>query len=396
MPTVTLKEGHVQPVWTGHPWVFEQAVQRVEGGAAPGDEVTVVDPRGNLLGRGFYSPGSAIPVRLVVRDVATRIDAAFFRAAIERALARRKKLGLPSADTNAFRVVHAEGDDLPGLVIDLFDDVVVYQLGTIGMKRREGLVLEAIEQIFAPRAIVDRTSPNAAKAERFETAGGIVRGDARLDTLRFVERGLRWELPLAVGQKTGFYFDQRPLRDRVERLASGLRVLDAFSYVGTFSLAAARGGATEVEAVDQSALAIELGAECAARNGLGERIRWVRADARERLARAGREGGFDLVVCDPPKFAPTKSAKNAALGAYQKLAMAACRATKPGGWLVLCSCSGAVSMDDLVRALALGARDARMRATVVERFFQGADHPVPAAFPGGLYLKSVLALVEAL
>lgn len=395
MPIVTLKEGHVQPVWSGHPWVFQQAVQSIEGGASAGDEVTVKDPRGNVLGRGLYSPKSAIPVRLLTRDPDVRIDGAFFRNAITRALELRKRLGLPSPETNAFRVIHAEGDGLPGLVIDCFGDVVVYQLGTIGMKLREGLILEAIQQVLKPRAILDRTSPATAKMEGFEPQGGIVRGDVDLDALRFVERGLRYELPLSFGQKTGFYFDQRPLRDRIEKLAQGLRVLDVFSYVGSFSMAAARGGAREVEAVDQSATALEIGASCAALNGLGDRIRYVRSDARERLARAGREGGFDLVICDPPKFAPTKGAHKAALSGYQKLAAAACRATKPGGFLVLCSCSGAVGLDELTRALALGARDVRMRATVVERFFQGPDHPVPAAFPAGLYLKSVIALVEA-
>jgi len=395
MPIVTLKEGHVQPVWSGHPWVFQQAVQSVEGGATAGDEVTVKDPRGNFLGRGLYSPKSAIPVRILTRDPKVRIDGAFFRDAITRALELRKRLGLPSAETNAFRVVHAEGDGLPGLVIDCFGDVVVYQLGTIGMKLREGLILEAIQQVLKPRAILDRTSPATAKVENFEAPGGIVRGDVNIDALRFVERGLRYELPLSFGQKTGFYFDQRPLRARVEKLAKGLRVLDVFSYVGSFAMAAARGGAVDVEAVDQSATALEIGAACARLNGLDSRIRHVRSDAREHLARVGREGGFDLVICDPPKFAPTKGSHKAALGGYQKLAAAACRATKPGGFLVLCSCSGAVGLDELTRALALGARDVRMRATVIERFFQGADHPVPAAFSAGLYLKSVVAVIEA-
>lgn len=396
MPIVTLKEGHVQPVWAGHPWVFQQAVQRIEGGASAGDEVTVQDPRGNILGRGLYSPKSAIPVRLLTRDTDTPIDGAFFRARISRALELRQRLGLPSSDTDAYRLVHAEGDGLPGLVIDRFGDAIVYQLGTIGMKLREGLILEAIQQLLKPRAIIDRTSLNTAKTEGFEARGGIVRGDDRLEALRFVERGMRYELPIAFGQKTGFYFDQRPLRERIEKLSAGLRVLDAYSYIGSFAMAAARGGAREVESVDQSATALEIGASCARLNGVADRIKYIRADARDKLARAGREGGFDLVICDPPKFAPTKGARHAALGAYQKLAAAACRATKPGGWLVLCSCSGAVGLDDLTRALAIGSRDARMRATVVERYFQGADHPVPAAFPAGLYLKSVLALVEAI
>ncbi len=394
LPTVTLQPGHVQPVWAGHPWVYAQAIARVEGGAAPGDEVRVVDPRGQLLGRGFYSPGSAIPVRLLVHDATTKLDAAFFEQRLTRALERRCALGLPSAGDDAVRVVYAEGDLLPGIVVDKLGDVCVVQFATIGAKRREAELLDAVERVLAPRAIVDRTATNAASAEKFVAASGVVRGDVTVDALRFVDRGFRWELPLMLGQKTGFYLDQRPLRDRVEALAAGRRVLDAFTYTGAFALAAARGGATEVVAVDQSALAVEIGAACARANGFAERIAHTVSDAAKYMVQAGPQGGFDLVVCDPPKLAPSRGARSGALGAYQRLASAACRATRPGGLLVFCSCSGAVGLDALVRALALGARDANVRATVLERHFQGADHPVPAAFPEGLYLKGVIAAIE--
>jgi 23S rRNA (cytosine1962-C5)-methyltransferase len=396
MATVVLKAGHVQPVWAGHPWVYAQAVQRIEGGAVAGDEVAVTDPRGNYMGRGFYSPGSAIPVRLMARDRETPIDGALFRSRVRRAVERRRMLGLPSQETSAVRIVNAEGDDLPGLVVDIFGDVAVVQFGTIGMKRREQAILDALDEALAPRAIVDRTSSATARSERFTPGDGVVRGDTAFSALSFVERGLHYELPATLAQKTGFYLDQRPMRGRIEQLARGRRVLDAYSYVGAFAMAAARGGATEVVAIDESAIALEVGAECARKNGLIDRIRYARGDAREHLNAAGREGGVDLVLCDPPKFAPTKGARTGALGAYQKLAQAACRATKPGGLLLFSSCSAAVGLDALTRALALGAREVNVRATVLERFFQGFDHPVVAAFPEGLYLKSVLALVESL
>lgn len=399
MPIVTLKPGHVRPVWSGHPWVFAQAIARIEGGAVAGDEVTVVDPHGTVLGRGLYTPRSAIPVRLFTHDD-TPIDAALFRRRIERAIAFRRDLGLPSAvpghETDAYRLIHAEGDDLPSLTVDVFGDVVVVQLNTIGVKKREGIVFDAIQAALGPRAILDRTPPALAKLEGFEPSSGVVRGDPSVSSLRFTERGLRYEVPFALGHKTGFYVDQRPLRARVEQLARGRRVLDAFSFVGTFSMGAARGGAAHVRAVDESAIALEVGAECARLNGLEGRIDFVREDARTAFQEASSKGGYDLVICDPPKLAPTRSAREGALGAYKSLASAACRATKPGGILVLCSCSSAVSIDDLTRALALGARDARMTATVFDRHFQGADHPVPAAFPEGLYLKSLIARVEAL
>ena len=393
LPTVRLKAGHVQPVWMGHPWVYAQAVDRVEGGATAGDEVGVVDPRGNFLGRGFYSPGSAIPVRLLVRDDTTRLDAAFFRSRIERALRLRASLGLPSAQTTGFRLIHAEGDGLPGLIVDRYDDVLAVQLGTIGLKLREADVLDALWGLAAPRAIVDRTSGNTAKAEKFTAASGVVRGDEGLKSLDFLERGLRFRIPLELGQKTGFYFDQRQLRARVEQLAHGRRVLDAYSFVGAFAMAAARGGATEVLAVDESALAIEVGAELASLNGVGDKVKFAKRDARHALAEA--KGEFDLVIADPPRLAPTRGARDQALIAYAKLAENACRATRPGGFLVFCSCSAAVDLTALTRALAQGATRANVQATVLERWFQGADHPVPSAFGEGLYLKALVVHVEA-
>lgn len=395
MGVIVVKAGHVQPVWAGHPWVFAQAIERVEGGVQPGDEVDVKDSRGNTLGRGLYSPGSAIPVRIYTRDPARRIDAQFLNERIQRAIERRRELGLPSRDTNAVRLVHAEGDDLPGLVVDLLGNVLCVQFGTIGMKRREGQILDALGRL-APRAIVDRTPRRAAQAEGFEARGGVIRGDETLDAFEFEERGLKFRIPLELGQKTGFYVDQRPLRARIEELSKGRTVLDTFCYVGAIALSAARGGATRVEAVDSSALAVEVGAEVAALNGLSDRVSFERGDAHEILSHAGRKGGYDLVICDPPKLAPQRGTRGRAQENLRRLAGAGARATRPGGLLVLCSCSAAVGLAELGRALALGARDVGARATVLERWFQGPDHPVPAAFPEGLYLSSIIAEISRL
>jgi 23S rRNA (cytosine1962-C5)-methyltransferase len=392
--TVTIRSGHVQPVWAGHPWVYAQAVERVEGGARAGDEVVVRDPRGNLLGRGLYSPGSAIAVRIYSRDATRPIDGALLAERIQRAVLRRAALELPSPDTDAYRLVHAEGDDLPGLVVDRYGPVLALQFSTIGIKRREGLILDALSHALSPRAIVDRTSPRMAQAEGFTPATGVVRGDAEVSQLEFSENGLRYRIPLELGQKTGFYLDQRPLRARIEKLARGRRVLDAFSYVGGLALSAARGGASEVTAIDTSALALETAAGCAELNGLSDKVRFERADAHEVLAHAGRKGGYDLVVCDPPKLAPTRAAKKRAMDSMRRLAAAGCRATTPGGMLVLSSCSAAIGLEDLTRAAALGARDVSARTTVLERLFQGPDHPVPAAFPEGLYLSTVVLEVS--
>ncbi len=391
MPTIHLKPGHVQPVWAGHPWVFKQAIDRIEGGATAGDEVRVVDPRGNFLGRGFYSPTSAIAVRILVRDDKTRLDGRFFHDRIGRADAWRKQNELPSPETNGYRLIHAEGDDLPGLVVDRFGDAVCVQFTTFGMKLRESLVLQALLDVVHPKAVIDRTALGAAKAEGFDAGKGVILGDETTE-LVFLERRLRYGIPLEIGQKTGFYFDQRPLRARVEALAKGKRVLDAYCFVGPFALAAARGGASEVVACDESAIALEVAASCARLNGVDGRVQWLRSDARAVLGDA--KSSFDLVLLDPPRLASSRGAKEVALVAYAKIAELGCRAAKPGGFVVLSSCSAAVDMGALTRALATGALRANRVAIVVERFFQGPDHPVLAAHPEGLYLKSLIARIE--
>lgn len=391
MASVVLKAGHVQPVWAGHPWVFAQAVERIEGGAQAGDEVELKDARGNFLGRGLYSPGSAIPVRLLTRDRDRRIDGKLLAERIDAAIARRQRMGLPCSETNAVRLVHAEGDELPGLVVDQLGDVLSVQFGTVGMKRREQTILDALERAVAPRAIVDRTSERAAKSEGFAFGKGVVRGDSTLTHFDVTEHGLRFQIPLELGQKTGFYVDQRELRARVAQLARGQRVLDTYAFVGAFALGAARAGASEVEAVDQSSLSLTVAAAAARLNGLEGKIRFECEDSAHALDRAGKHGGFDLVVCDPPKLAPTRASRARALGSMRRLSAQAARATRSGGLLVLCSCSAAIGLSELTRALSLGAADVGLRAIVSERFFQGGDHPVPAAFPEGLYLTSIIA-----
>jgi 23S rRNA (cytosine1962-C5)-methyltransferase len=392
MRSVRLKAGHVQPVWAGHPWIYAQALEWVEGGAVAGDEVTVLDPHGAVLGRGFYSPGSAIPVRLLVRDAVTQLDLEFFRGKLERAVELRASLGLPNPDTTGYRLLNADGDGLPGLIVDRLGDTVAVQFLTFGMKAREGLVLEALREVVRPRTILDRTPASTAKLESFVPASGVVRGDD-VEALTFKERGLAYRIGLDVGQKTGFYFDLRPLRERVEALSPGKKVLDAYAFVGSFAMAAARAGASEVVAVDESAIALETGAECARMNGLEGRVTFLKQDVKRVLADA--KSRFDVVVVDPPRFAPRRGARDSALMAYSRLAEAACHAVAPGGRLVLSSCSGAVDLAALTRALATGARRANVEATVIERGFQGGDHPTTASFPEGLYLKWVIARVDA-
>ncbi len=391
--TVTLIAGHVQPLWAGHPWVFAQAVQKVEGGALAGDEVDVLDPQGNFLGRGLYSPHSALAVRVFSRVPGERLDASLITHRIQAAVERRQLFGLPSEDTDGYRLIHAEGDGLPGLVVDRFGADLVLQVGCLGMKLKQSLIVDALRHVFQPRSILDRTSARVAEQEGFRRDEGPLVGSAP-DALGFRERAFRYRIPGAFGQKTGFYFDQRPLRARIEALAKDRRVLDAHTYVGAMAMAAARGGASEVHAVDSSAAAIEVGAECAAINGLSAKISFERGDALTVLQREARRGGYDLVICDPPKLAASRAHQRKSLSTMRRLAAGAARATRPGGLLVLCSCSAAIDMDTMVRILALACRDVGLQATVLERGHQGPDHPVLAAFPEGLYLSCIVAQIR--
>ena len=394
MTEVILKPGHVRPLWAGHPWVFAQGIAKVIGPAAAGSEVRVLDAEGHVLGRGLYSPKSAIPVRLYTQHGDKPLDLELLTERLERALARRRLFELPNSDTNALRVVNGEGDGLPGLIVDRFGDVVTLQFLTAGMKLREPLVLEAVQAVLAPRAVVDRTPAASAEREGFRAEGGVIAGDTQLAAMQFEERGLRFEIPLSLAQKTGFYLDLRALRQKLARLAKGRRVLDCYAYVGAAGMHMARGGAAQVKAVESSEAALLTGRRCIELNQLGAVMSIERADAHQALAAAAAEGGYDLVLCDPPKLAPTRAAAKRAEKAMQMLAKAAAAATRPGGILVLCSCSAGLGLQALGRALAVGASMAQRRATVLDRVFQDVDHPTPAAFPEGLYLSSVIAEID--
>ncbi len=376
-PTVHLKPGHVRPVWAGHPWIFAQGIERVDGPADDGDEVLVLDPRQNSMGVGFYSPRSPIAVRMVSRDPRETLDAGFFEGRVARAQRLRSALGLPSDKTNGYRVVHAEGDGLPGLIVDRFGEDLVAQWLSPGLARHRAVLEAALRAVTGARRVLDRSSGAAALTE----------------PLQFCERGFRYELPPSVSQKTGFYFDQRPLRERIERLATGRRVFDGHTFVGAGALAALRGGASEVLAVDSSAPALEAARHAAEANG-ATAITFEKGDVRKVLSRADCSERFELVVLDPPPYAPRRGDRATALDGYIRLAELGARALVPGGFLVLSSCSAAIAVDELQRALAVGCARAGKRATVVGREFQGADHPVPAAFPEGLYLRTLIAILE--
>ena len=398
-PRVFLEAGHVKPVWAGHPWVFAQAIAHVEGKPDAGDVVEVWDGQGHLLGRGYWSEGSAIPVRLVTRDPEEALDdGAIARRVAAAASLRERILGLPATaparGTDGFRLIHAEGDDLPGVIADRYGDTVCVQLLTTGVKRRENVIFDALAELPGIRRVVEVPGGEGGKREQLETTLRTVRGPES-DALAFRERGFAFELPLAVAQKTGYYFDQRDNRARVEALARGLTVLDLCTYLGGFALAAVRGGAMAVTAVDRAAPLLETAEAIAARNGMGDRIRWRQADVRKDLAGfAGAGERWDLVVLDPPKLAPTARHAQQAMPMYEGLNAAALRLVRPGGVLVTCSCSAALGPEELLRVVAAAARRGRRQLRVLAVGHQSADHPTPPAFPQGRYLTCVFLAVD--
>jgi 23S rRNA (cytosine1962-C5)-methyltransferase len=395
MSTVRLRPGHVQPVWAGHPWVFAQAIERVTGAPAAGDVVTVTDPRGQFLGRGFYSPRSAIPVRILTRREDEAVDEVLLGRRLEAArLLRHEWLSLPDGETTGYRLVHSEGDGLPGLIVDVYDQVAAVQMLTIGMKRREDALFAHVARVTGAHTVMEVANARVQKAEGFESATRVVRG-ADVAALRFRERAFEYEIPMEQAQKTGFYFDQRDNRARVEAMARGRRVLDAYSYVGAFALAAARGGAEHVVAVDSAAPVVATAARLVHHHGLDGRVELVRADLKKELLKRAQAGErFDLVVVDPPRLAPTSKHLPAGQRAYRRLNAAAMKLVEPGGVLVSCSCSAAMTPERFLRTLALAAGDVRRSATLLWMGQQGADHPVPPAFPEGRYLKAAFLQVR--
>ncbi len=390
MLTVVLKPGRAKPAWFGHPWVFSEAIARVDGGAPePGDEVRVADGDGRFIGRGFINPRSQIRVRLASwKDEA--LDDAWLAARLADARDLRARLGLPGGDTTAWRLVNSEGDALPGLVVDVFGDACAVQLTTFGMKRREEAIYGALERLLAPTTIFEVSPGGVANIEGFVAQSRVVRGEPR-SRVECRENGLRIEVEPLAGQKTGYYLDQRDNRAFAASLAGGARVLDLYTYAGGFAMAAARAGARSVTAVDVSERALE---RCRAHfelNGLGA-VETHEADVFRWLEQAPA-AGFELVVCDPPKFARARKDLEPALKGYRRLNALAMQTLAPGGILCTSSCSQLVDLADFERVLAGAAKDAHRRLQILHVAHMAPDHVIPVAFPEGRYLKFVAARV---
>ena len=393
IPALLLKTGRDKSLRRRHPWIFSGAVAGIEGEPARGDTVAVKDVGGKTIALAAYSPSSQIRARAWTFDPADEVDARFLRRRLENSLALRARL--PAArHTNALRLVHGESDGLPGLVVDRYADVLVAQFLAAGVERWREPILDALAELTGCEAVFERSDADVRRLEGLAARVGFVRGNRAAARCAIVEHGLDFHVDVEQGQKTGFFLDQRDNRQRVRALAEGREVLDGFCYTGGFSLAALAGGARRVLALESSAAALAVARENLAANPLdASRVNFEQADVFARLRELRDQGArFDLVVLDPPKFAPTAAqAKNAAR-AYKDINLLAFKLLSPGGLLASFSCSGGVSRELFQSILAGAALDAGVEAKIVERFGAAADHPVALEFPEGDYLKGFLLL----
>ncbi len=387
---VRLKAGREKSLLRRHLWVFSGAVAQVQGAPADGDTVRVVDAGGNFLAWGAYSAGSQICVRVWSWQAGQSIDAAFFRARLQQALAARQALGL-EGQSNAMRLVHGESDGLPGLIVDRYADTLAAQFLSSGAERWREALADLLLELTGARGIYERSDVDVRRLEGLAERRGPLRGSPA-ERLQILENGLQWWVDVAGGHKTGYYLDQRDNRARLRSLAAGREVLDCFSYTGGFAVSALAGGAASVLAVDSSAEALALGRENLALNGLDAgRIDWLEGDVFQAL-RGLRDRGrsFDLIVLDPPKFAPTAAQAQQAARGYKDINLLAFKLLRPGGLLFTFSCSGGIDAGLFQKIVAGAALDAGVDAQIVDYLHQAADHPVSLHFPEGAYLKGLV------
>jgi len=387
---VRLLPGRERSLLQRHPWIFSGAIGEVDGTPAPGATVVVTSSGGEPLALAAWSPASQIRARVWSFDPAATIDAAFFASALQRAANARAPLFDASHD--AARLVHGESDGLPGVVADRYGDVIVVQLLAAGAEAWRAPIVDALATLPGVTCVVERSDADVRALEGLPSRHGVVHGTLPAP-LAIVEDGLVYEVDPLAGQKTGFYLDQRDNRALVRSLAVGRRVLNAFCYTGGFTLAALAGGASDVVSIDSSAEAIAQGQANLARNPslAAARATWVTADAFADLRRLRNAGAtFDLVVLDPPKFAPTAAHAERAARAYKDINLLALKMLVPGGLLATFSCSGGMPAELFRKIVAGAALDAGCDAQVLRRLGPGVDHPVALTFPEGDYLKGLL------
>lgn len=397
MTTVRLKKGREKSLLIRHPWVFSGAVESVSvdpgGGGDAGEVVDVVDAGGKWLARGYHNADSNIRVRVLEWREGVDIDDAWWSDRIGRALERRGAL-VGDGETNAYRLVNAEADFLPGLIVDRYAEYVVVRLLTAGVERVREVIVDCLAGLLGPAAVVERSDAGARRREKLPPSTGLLTGSAPGEPVEIVERGRRFLVDFDAGQKTGFYLDRRDCRGLVADRARDEDVLDAFCYTGAFSVYAGLGGARSLALVDSSRTALELAGRNLELNGLSAGAELLQGDVFEVL-RAWRDLGrsFGFVVLDPPEFARTRAQADRGMRAYKDVNLLAMKLLRPGGILVTLSSSGGLDAQQFTRTVSWAALDAGRDLQFMGRLGQPEDHPVLGSAPETEYLKGLICRV---
>ncbi|WP_018991864.1 class I SAM-dependent rRNA methyltransferase [Aromatoleum toluclasticum] len=395
MSKLVLNPGKERSLLRRHPWVFAGSVARLEGRARPGDTVEVVADDGRPLGRAAWSPESQIRARMWTFAPDVSIDHVFFKRRVAESVARRATHPLLASESGV-RLIHGESDGLPGVIADRFGDVVVVQLTSAGAEKWRDAIVAGLAQATGCKAVYERSDSDVRKLEGLEPKTGCVHGELPAEALTIVENGVRMEVDVVAGHKTGFYLDQRDNRRLTGLLAAGRSVLNCFCYTGGFSLQALAGGATSVLSIDSSGPALEVARRNVELNPQldADRAEWMEADVFAALRALKAEGRtFDLIVLDPPKFAPSAAHADRAARAYKDINLFGFRLLNPGGILMTYSCSGGIGLELFQKIVAGAASDAGVDARIVHRLSAAADHPIGLAVPEGEYLKGLAVQV---
>ena len=391
MATILLKPGREKSIQRRHPWIFSGAVARLDGDPASGATVDLLSADGQFLARAAYSPVSQIRARLWTLDPSEPVDADFFRRRIKAAIASREAWHV-ARDTDALRLIHAESDGLPGLIVDRYAGSLVVQFLSAGAEFWRDTLADLLLEETGLQSIYERSDADVRELEGLAQRTGPMRGAVPAFPLVINEHALKFNVNPATGHKTGFYLDQRANRLLVRGQSEGRDVLDCFCYTGGFSVNALAGGARSVLSVDASADALVLCRENVALNALPEsNYSLLEGDVFQLLRKFRDEArSFDMIILDPPKFAPTAAQAEKAARGYKDINLLAFKLLRPGGTLVTFSCSGGVDAALFQKIIASAALDAGVDAQIIEHLEQAPDHPVALHFPEGSYLKGLI------
>ena len=371
-PTIQLKPGKEKRVYTLHPWIFKSDIDKELNGSTAGDIVDIISSKGKFLARGYYNPNSQIALRIMTYNEEEAVDRDLIFRRIHEAVEYRRTF----ADLKSCRLVFAESDRLPALIVDAFDDVLVLQCLALGMERFKKDIVDALVEEMHPRGIWERNDVPVRKLEGLEMCTGLLYGEVP-DRVQMCENGVRFWVDVKEGQKTGFFLDQKENRAAIAPFVKDQKVLDCFTHTGSFALHAGHYGAAEVTGVDISEFACECAAENASLNHLKDRVHFVAANAFDLLSEQSRKGEkYDVIILDPPAFTKSRNAVDSALRGYKEINLRAMKMIREGGYLITCSCSQHV-LPEMFRTMVLdAAKDAKVLLRQVEFRTQGKDHPI--------------------